>query len=76
MSRARCRGTRRTQLQLLAAATAINLKRLLSAQQARSDDQTDNRNADHVTITGLIALLTRCLTELGDPPATQNSTGS
>ena len=76
MRRARCRGTRRTQLQLLAAATAINLKRLLSAQQARSDEQPDDRSTRHATITGLLVLLTRCLTELGDLPATQSSTGS
>ena len=38
--RARCRGTRLVQLQLLAAATAINLKRLLSHQDALGHGQT------------------------------------
>jgi transposase len=38
--RARCRGTRLVQLQLLAAATAINLKRLLDHGRAASHGQT------------------------------------
>jgi transposase len=38
--RARCRGTRLVQLQLLAAATAINLKRLLSHGNTAHNDQT------------------------------------
>src|SRR5919202_518885 len=38
--RARCRGTRLVQLQLLAAATAINLKRLLRADNPAAGGQT------------------------------------
>src|SRR3954451_17915125 len=38
--RARCRGTRLLQLQLLVAATAINLKRLLNADAAATGGQT------------------------------------
>jgi len=76
MRRARCRGTRRTQLQLLAAATAINLKRLLNAQQARNDQQTDDHGTRHAAITGLLALLTHCLTELDNLPPAESSTGS
>ena len=38
--RARCRGTRLLQLQLLAAATAINLKRLLSHHDALGHTRT------------------------------------
>src|SRR3954451_2732230 len=41
LDRARCRGTRKLQLQLLIAATAINLKRLLAAHAGRVDGQTD-----------------------------------
>jgi hypothetical protein len=40
VSGARCRGTRLVQLQMLAAATAITLKRLLSHQDALGHDQT------------------------------------
>lgn len=76
MRRSRCRGTRKTQLQLLAAATAINLKRLLSAQGARADGQTGANATDYVAITGLLALLTRCLIEIDRPPAVERSTGS
>jgi len=76
MSRARCRGTRKTQLQLLAAATAINLKRLLTAQNARSDRQPGANGTPHAAITGLLDILTRCLTELGHPAAAESSTGS
>jgi hypothetical protein len=72
MSRARCRGTRKTQLQLLAAATAINLKRLLNAQQARSGDQ----DANHAITTALLDLLGRYLTEIDRLTATKTSTGS
>ena len=76
MGRARCRGTRKTQLQLLAAATAINLKRLLTALDARSDGQTGDTGTDYAAITGLLDLLTRCLTELGHLTMTESSTGS
>jgi hypothetical protein len=76
MSRARCRGTRKTQLQLLAAATAINLKRLLNAQQARSGDQDADRDANHAITTALLDLLGRYLTEIDRLTATKTSTGS
>jgi transposase len=45
--RARCRGTRLVQLQLLAAATAINLKRLLRHGEAVSNGQTGDPAAHH-----------------------------
>jgi hypothetical protein len=64
LGRARCRGTRKTQLQLLAAATAINLKRLLSAPQPRTDAQADDSGPKHIAIAGLGDLLIRCLIEL------------
>lgn len=76
LHRARCRGTRKTQLQLLAAATAINLKRLLNAQDARSDGQTGGNGTDYAAITGLLDLLTRCLTEIDRLTAADSSTGS
>lgn len=76
MRRARCRGTRKTQLQLLAAATAINLKRLLTDQNARVDSHTGDPGCRHVAITGLLDLLTHCLTELDHLAAPKTSTGS
>ena len=76
MGRSRCRGTRKTQLQLLAAATAINLKRLLTAQNARSHGQTGENRTAYAAIITLLDLLTRCLAQLGHPAAAKSSTGS
>jgi transposase len=57
--RARCRGTRLVQLQLLAAATAINLKRLLSHGSAAHNDQTGEPGTPH----------TARNSQIGDPGA-------
>jgi hypothetical protein len=76
MTRARCRGTRKTQLQLLAAATAINLKRLLTAQTAQTDGQTGDTGTNYTAITGLFDLLTRCLIKIDRLTAAESSTGS
>lgn len=76
IGRARCRGTRKTQLQLLAAATAINLKRLLNAQKARSHHQTGDTNPNHAAITGLLDFLGRCLTKIDRLTTSESSTGS
>src|SRR4051795_3672816 len=59
--RARCRGTRLVQLQLLAAATAINLKRLLKATDAAAGGQTGDPTTHAATTRTLIALLTTTL---------------
>ena len=75
MSRSRCRGTRKTQLQLLAAATAINLKRLLTAQDARSHGQPGENDTAYAAV-GLLDLLTRYLAELAHLAAAESSTGS
>jgi transposase len=88
--RARCRGTRLVQLQLLAAATAINLKRLLSHGTAAHNDQTGEpgtRHAAHNSQIGdpgarhaAICLLTRTLidilTEIDRLTTADLSTGS
>ena len=74
--RARCRGTRLLQLQLLAAATAINLKRLLSHQDALGHSQTSDPAARQRTIRWLTALLARCLNEIDRLTAADSSTGS
>jgi transposase len=74
--RARCRGTRLVQLQLLAAATAINLKRLLNADDAAAGGRTGDPASRAATIVALIALLTTTLDEIGRLPAADRSTGS
>lgn len=74
--RARCRGTRLLQLQLLTAATAINLKRLLGHQDALGHSHTSDRAARQRTIRWLTALLARCLNEIDRLAAADSSTGS
>src|SRR4051812_44527328 len=74
--RARCRGTRLLQLQLLVAATAINLKRLLSADDAAHGEQTGDPTPHTAAITALTGLLARTLDEIGHLTAADSSTGS
>jgi transposase len=89
LTRARSRGTRKLQLQLLAAATAINLKRLLAHQErenAVSDAQNgrDERSIGPThaasrslpVISWLLTLLTATLTEIDQLTPTDTSTGS
>ena len=74
--RARCRGTRLLQLQLLTAATAINLKRLLKADAAGAGGQTGDPRTRAATTLALISLLTTTLDEIGRLTAAHSSTGS
>jgi transposase len=74
--RARCRGTRLVQLQLLAAATAINLKRLLNAADAAAGGQSGDPTTSAATILALTARLTTTLDEIGRLAAADSSTGS
>ncbi len=76
LGRARCRGTRKLQLQLLAAATAINLKRLLAAHRARADGQTGDPDGRLAGILGLFTVLGRLLAEINRVTAAESSTGS
>lgn len=89
LTRARSRGTRKLQLQLLAAATAINLKRLLahsdtqSAADAHDDEpgalslgRASTPGARLAIATGLLALLTATLNQIARLPTTNTSTGS
>ena len=89
LKRARSRGTRKLQLQLLAAATAINLKRLLAHQDAQDasgerDSRSDAARARHANATGarllivarMLALLTATLDEISRLTAADTSTGS
>ncbi len=78
-ARARCRGTRKLQLQLLAAAPAINLKRLLAAENGRADGQTGDPAARRVrlaAIRGLLSVLARLLAEIDRLAADESSTAS
>src|SRR3954449_1964896 len=74
--RARCRGTRLLQLQLLVAATAINLKRLLSADDAAHGGQTGDPTPHPAAIAPLTGPLARTLDEIGHLTAADSSTGS
>ena len=89
LDRARSRGTRKLQLQLLAAATAVNLKRLLAhadAQDGADSGQNGSSgrcsnsigapNAQLRVAARLLALLTATLNELDRLTATDTSTGS
>jgi transposase len=76
LDRARCRGTRLLQLQLLAAATAINLKRLLGHQDELAHGQTSDPHARLQMIRWLTHVLTRCLNEIDRLTAADSSTGS
>ena len=76
LDRARCRGTRKLQLQLLIAATAINLKRLLAADAGRVDGQTDDPRHRLAAIRALFTLLGRLLDDLDRLSAAESSTGS
>jgi transposase len=89
LSRARSRGTRKLQLQLLAAATAINLKRLLAHQGAHEAQNARDRPSGRASgastsslgsrlrvAAALLALLTAALNEIDRLSATNSSTAS
>jgi transposase len=71
-ARSRCRGTAKLQIQLLLAATAINLKRLTTHAPA-----TENARASDNTAARLhLAILTACLRTLAANEAATSTTGS
>lgn len=89
IGRARSRGTRKLQLQLLAAATAINLKRLLAHQDGQNaagsgENDSKRRDANPAHTPGarlliaaqLLALLTATLDEIRRLATADTSTGS
>ncbi|MGI9094667.1 MAG: hypothetical protein ACR2F4_03720, partial [Thermoleophilaceae bacterium] len=63
-------------LQLLAAATAINLQRLLATQDGASGEQAGDPGGRAAQIIWLIDLLAHALTEISRLTATDSSTGS
>ncbi|MDP9399987.1 MAG: transposase [Actinomycetota bacterium] len=75
LDRARCRSTAKLQLQLLLAATAVNLKRLLSRPQAASGCA----GGDHAAARQLLAVINarlRWLDVLASPSPAGSSTAS
>ncbi|HEV7804569.1 MAG TPA: transposase [Solirubrobacteraceae bacterium] len=70
--RARCRGTAKLQIQLLLAATAINLKRLTSRPPAAAN----TRAKDNTAARAHLAILNACLRPLAADAATTSTTGS
>ena len=74
--RARCRGTRLLQLQLLAAATAINLKRLITIDPAASQGLAGDPDARNRTILTFVDLFAATLTEIHEILNDERSTGS
>jgi transposase len=70
--RARCRGTEKLQIQLLLAATAINLKRLTTRFPAAENSRTDN----HAAARAHLAILMACLHALASNEAATSTTGS
>jgi transposase len=70
--RARCRGTTKLQIQLLLAATAINLKRLASHPPAAASACADRNTA----VRAHLAILNTCLRMLAADEATTSTTGS
>lgn len=76
LDRARCRSTRLLQLQLLAAATAINLKRLLAANDTRTDENNGDTDNDRRCVRTHLRLLTHLLNQIDRLTAADHSTGS
>ena len=72
LDRARCRGTPKLQVQLLLAATAINLKRLTSRPPAAENAQP----ADGSAVCQCLQIVTACLAWLQSLPPTSSLTGS
>ena len=73
LDRARCRGTPKLQVQLLPAATAINLKRLLGRPSAGENARAGDRDA---AVRRHLQLIGACLHWLSDRGASGSLTGS
>ncbi|MGI8513192.1 MAG: transposase [Solirubrobacteraceae bacterium] len=72
LDRARCAGTPKLQVQLLLAATAVNLKRLTSHPPAATSGQTGDASAIH----HCLQTITTCLAWLHSHDQTSSLTGS
>lgn len=76
INRARCRGTRKLQVQLLLAATAINLKRLINRPPAAENAAHGYDQAHHAKISAHLTIIRGCLTALQAIPTTTSTTRS
>ena len=76
LDRARCRGTPKLQVQLLLAATAINLKRLLDRPSVAEDGQVGDNGQHRLFIRRQLQILRACLRWLGDRGPGGSLTGS
>lgn len=76
IGRARCRGTRKLQMQLLLAATAINLKRLINRAPAAEDAAHGNNQAHQAEISAHLTIIRACLTTLAAITPPTSTTGS
>lgn len=76
LGRARCRGTRLLQRQLLAAATAVDLKRLLSHHDVLEHGHAGNPAARLRSVRWLTSLLARCLDEIHRLTTADSSAGA
>jgi transposase/IS5 family transposase len=88
--RARCRGTWKVQIQLLLAATAINLKRLVNRdpaaenaagarqprERAAENAVRDRTNSERAAIAAHLQIILACLRALTSTPTTTSTTGS
>ena len=76
LGRARCRGTHLLQRQLLAAATAVDLKRLLSHHDVLEHGHAGNPAARLRSVRWLTSLLARCLDEIHRLTTADSSAGA
>ena len=76
VDRARCRGTAKLQVQLLLAATAINLKRLLAAPGAAENPAAGDNDPRAAAIASHLTVITHCLNWLAQPQPANSLTGS
>ncbi len=76
LDRARCRGTAKLQVQLLLAATAINLKRLITRPRAAENPSDGDQAAAVQTQLAVIAACLDWLQRNDDPSRTASLTGS
>jgi transposase len=74
--RARCRGTAKLQVQLLLAATAINLKRLITRSPAAENAASGRDHAHHAAINAHLMIINACLRALGAAGSPTSTTGS
>jgi transposase len=74
--RARSRGTRKLQIQLLLAATAINLKRLINRSNAAENPAAGDDHAHQNEIRTQLAILRACHRELNQIHSSTSTTGS